>query len=222
MEIFYRYDIDLNEDDDLDFGDLLEKVLVLVKRRKYLLELIQDKETEADKYNPQEKVFTAPDIVEPFLYPVQDFVLPTRCNTVQGGVQKDIPLVRIHASQIGKAEAGEVSSGADDCMLISDPAEDFNEDLGTLFPDLKPGDKKAGQLCVDSVTVVKPFDDTIGLRRCAHRPDSSNKRTRWKSFNSYDTGIGARKKAGMRLEEGHTGFDGIVIGRGVIKSDDHC
>ena len=114
MEIFYRYDIDLEEDDGLDFGDLLEKVLVLVKRRKYLVEFIRDKETEADKYDPQEKVFTAPDIFEPFLYPVQDFVLPIRCHTVQGGVQKDIPAVRTHASQIGKAKADEVSSGTDD------------------------------------------------------------------------------------------------------------
>ena len=38
MEIFYRYDIDLDDDDDLDFGDLLEKALVLAN--------IQDKDTD--------------------------------------------------------------------------------------------------------------------------------------------------------------------------------
>ena len=36
MEIFYRYDIDLEDDDSLDFGDLLEKALALVKRSKCL------------------------------------------------------------------------------------------------------------------------------------------------------------------------------------------
>lgn len=70
-----------------------------------------------------------------------------------------------------------MDSGADDCILISDPAEDFNEDLFTLFPDLKPGDEKVGQLLVDSVTVVVPFDNTICFGRYAHRPDSSNNRT---------------------------------------------
>lgn len=40
MEIFYQYDIDLEADDSLDFGDLLEKALVLVKRRKFLADLL--------------------------------------------------------------------------------------------------------------------------------------------------------------------------------------
>lgn len=34
MEIFYRYYMDLDDEDGLDFDDLLEKALVLVKRRK--------------------------------------------------------------------------------------------------------------------------------------------------------------------------------------------
>ncbi len=42
MEIFYRYDIDLEDDDSLDFDDVLEKALVLVKRSKYLADFIQD------------------------------------------------------------------------------------------------------------------------------------------------------------------------------------
>ena len=33
MEIFYRYDTDLEDDNCLDFRDLLERVLVLFKRR---------------------------------------------------------------------------------------------------------------------------------------------------------------------------------------------
>ena len=65
IEIFYRYKIDLEDDDDLDFGDLLEKVLVLVKRRKFLADFIQDKETDlVHKYTEPQKVPTTPNIVE--------------------------------------------------------------------------------------------------------------------------------------------------------------
>ena len=160
MEIFYRYVIDLEDDDSLDFGDLLEKALVLVKRRKYLADFIRHKETNlVNKYtDPQEKVSTAPNIVKPFIYPAQDFVLPTRFQTVRGPIQEDIPVVRIHTSRVEEVKA-------DDCILISDPSEYFYEGLGALFTDLKPGDEKVVQLHVDSVTVVEPFDDTIGIGR---------------------------------------------------------
>lgn len=94
------------------------------------------------------------------------------------------------------------------------PAEDFYEDLCTLFTDLKPGDEKVGQLHIDSVNVLEPFDDTLGFGRYAHRPDTSSKRTPWKSLNSLVAGIGVRNKAGMILEEEPARFDGIVVGRG--------
>ena len=218
MEIFYRYNIDLEDDDDLDFGDLLEKVLVLVKRRKFLADFIQDKETDlVHKYTEPQKVPTTLNIVESSSNPNP----PTRIQAVQGAVQEDIPVVRVHASRIVEFKAGEVRSGVDDCMLISDPAEYFYEDLGTLFNHLKPRDEEVGQLSADSVTVVEPFDDTIGLRKYAHRPNSSCKRTPSKFLNSFDAGIGAKKKAGMIPEKRHAGFDGIVVGRGVIKSEDH-
>lgn len=42
MEIFYQYDVELKDDDSLDFGDFLEKARVLVKRRKFLADLFQD------------------------------------------------------------------------------------------------------------------------------------------------------------------------------------
>lgn len=92
MEIFYRYDIDLEDDDGLDFGDLLEKALVLVKRRKYLVDFIRDKETDlANKYiDSQEKVPTTPNIGEPFTTPTP----PTRFQTVQGPIQEDISVKR--------------------------------------------------------------------------------------------------------------------------------
>ena len=217
MEIFYRYDIDL-DDDGLDFGDLLEKSLVLVKRRKYLVDFIRDKETDlVNKYDFLEKVTTAPNIVEPFIKSTP----PTRFHTMQGGVQEDIPVVQIHTSRIGEVKAGEVNSGANDCVLISDPTKDFYEDLVTLFPDLKPGDEKVGQLHIDSATVVESCDNTIGSGRYIQRPDTSSKRAPWRFLNSLEAGIGTKKKAGMIPEEGFAGFDGIIVGRGVIKSEDH-
>lgn len=106
-------------------------------------------------------------------------------------------------------------------MLISDSAEDFYEDLSTLFTNLKPGDEKVGQLHVDFVTVAELFDNTISLGRYAHKPDSSSKRTPWKSSSSLDTEIGARKKVSMISEEGPAGFNGMFVERGVIKSEDH-
>lgn len=75
-----------------------------------------------------------------------------------------------------------------------DPAEDFYEDLGALFTDIKPGDEKVVQLHVDSVTVIEPFGDTIGIGRYTQGPDTRSKRTPWKSLNSPDAGIGARKR----------------------------
>lgn len=105
-------------------------------------------------------------------------------------------------------------------MMISDSAEDFYEDLGTLFTDLKPRDEEVRQLHIDFVTVVEPFDDTIGLEKYAHRPDSSNKRTSSKFLNLLDAGVGVRKKAGM-ISETPAGFDGIVVRRGLVKSKDH-
>ncbi len=40
-------------------------------------------------------------------------------------------------------------------------------------------------------------------------------------LESYDTGIGARKKAGIISEEGPARFDCMIVGRGVIKSENH-
>ncbi len=68
-------------------------VLVLVKRRKHLVDFIRDKETDlVNKYtDSQEKVPTAPNIVEPFTNPTP----PARFQTVQGAVQEGIPVFRI-------------------------------------------------------------------------------------------------------------------------------
>ncbi len=82
---------------------------------------------------------------------------------MQMPVQEDIPVVRVLTLRIVEVKVGEVRSGVNDCILISDLAENFYEDLGTLFTSLKPGIEKIGQLYVDCVTVVKLLHDTIGL-----------------------------------------------------------
>lgn len=48
--------INLENDECLDFGDLLEKSLVLVKHRKYLAGFIRDKEI--DSYIKYKKLFS--------------------------------------------------------------------------------------------------------------------------------------------------------------------
>ena len=193
MEIFYRYDIDLEDDDSLNFDDVLEKALILVKRSKCLEDFIRDRENDLiDKHTGlEEKRPNAPNTVESFTYPAQDLTPPTQIHTMQRPVQEDIPVVRVHASRVVEVKAGEVR------------------------------DEKVGQLLVDLVTILERFDDTTGFERYVHKPDSSSKRSPWKLLNSLSTGIEARKKAGMISEEEPAGFDGIVVGRGVRKSEDH-
>ena len=156
MEIFYRCDIDLADDDGLDFEDLLEKKLVLVKRRKFLADFIQDKETYLiNKYTePQKKVTTTPNNVEPFTYPAHDLTLLTRFQNVQGVIQEDVPVVQIHTSRFEEIKAGEVSLDDNDCFLVSDPTEDFYGDLGALFSE--PMDEKVVLLHVDKILGACP------------------------------------------------------------------
>lgn len=69
-------------------------------------------------------------------------------------------VIRIHTSQAEEVKAGEVSLVNDDCVLASDPTEDFYEDLGALFTNLKPGDKEVLlSVFVDSVGIVEPIDN---------------------------------------------------------------
>ena len=140
---------------------------------------------------------------------------------MQGGIQEDIPVIQIYTLQIEEIGAGEVNSGANDCVLISDPTKNFYEDLVTLFPDLKSGDKKVEQLYINSAIVVDSCDNTIGFRRYTQKPDTGSKRASWKFLNLLEAGIGTKKKAGMIPEKRFAGFDGIIVGRGVIKSKNH-
>lgn len=65
-EIFYRHDIDLEDDNGLDFGDLIEKVPIVAKRRKCLADFIGGKK---------------PDLVTPILTAVLRLVLLFDCST---------------------------------------------------------------------------------------------------------------------------------------------
>ncbi len=140
---------------------------------------------------------------------------------MQRPIQENISVVQIPALRIVEVKAGEVRLGIDDCILISDPAENCYEDLGTLFASLKRGIEKIGQLYIDCVTIVKPLDDTIGLERYTLKLDSSCKRNLWKSLNPFDTRIKAMKKANIISEERPAGFDCIIDRREIIKSEDY-
>lgn len=70
MEIFSRYDTYLEEEDNggLDSGDLLEKALVIVGRRKYLADFIRHKETDlTNKYTRPQENFSLPPSILPSL-----------------------------------------------------------------------------------------------------------------------------------------------------------
>ncbi len=113
---------------------------------------------------------------------------------MQRPVQEDILIVWVPASQIIEVKVGKVRSGVDDCILISDPVENFYEDLGTLFTNLKPGIEKIGQLHVNCITIVKPLDNTISLEKYTLKLNSSSKRNLWKSLNPMipESGLGKR------------------------------
>ena len=178
-ELLYRYDIDLDDDDIIEFDDLLEKALVLIRCRKRLADFIEEKESTWTFTNPRKNqttaqvdyhsvppivlppIPTATNIAEPLTYTARDLTPPTKFQTVQGAIQGDMPVIRIHTSQAEEVKAGEVSLVNDDCVLASDPTEDFYEDLGALFTNLKPGDKEVvlSVFLVDSVGIVEPIDN---------------------------------------------------------------
>lgn len=68
IEIFNQYNIDLEDNNSLDFEKILKKVLVLVKRSKYLVNFMRDKKNNLiDKYTSlEEKCPNVLNTVEPF------------------------------------------------------------------------------------------------------------------------------------------------------------
>ena len=159
IEIFCWHDIDLEDENGLDFEDLLEKALAIVRHKKILADFIQDKETDlVSKYtDSQKKVPTTSNIVEPFKNPNP----PSRFQTVQGAVQEDIPVVRIYLSQIEEFEANEVSSSNNASILVSDPTEDFYENMEAMFAEPVDKDEDLVQLRVGS---PEPFEHIEGTR----------------------------------------------------------
>ena len=101
-EIFYRYDIDL--EDDINFDDLLEKTLVFIRRRKWLADFIKENESdwrftshpkdqstaEVNHHSKPPVVLlpacTAAYTVESFTLSAQDLAPPTQFYTVQATV----------------------------------------------------------------------------------------------------------------------------------------
>lgn len=61
--------------------------------------------------------------------------------------------------------------------MISDFAKDFYKDLGTLFINLKPGDKKVEQIYINSNIVAKSIHNIISFRKYLQRFDTNNKST---------------------------------------------
>ena len=244
MEIFYRYDIDLEDDDDLDFEDLLEKALVLVKRKKFLADFIRDEETDlANKYTEPQKAPTpttyVPDIVESVPYMPQGLNPTTRLRVIQD----DIPTARIRTTQVRKTEITKPIPDNTDCILSPGSTEDVLEGLSALFPDCEPLDEMV-QVHVSSVGIVKHFEhhgvgesDTCGPDTKNHRqnisarlklvfisgPGIRKKILKKETVQKFEAE--AMKKAGMGIaEEMFVGLDGFVGGRPMQrarKCDDH-
>ncbi len=212
MEIFYRHDIDLEDDDSLDFEDLLEKALVIIRRRKYLADFIQDKEIDlVNKYiESLDKVPTHSNIVEPLSNPNP----PTRFQTVQRAVPEDVPIVRIHSSRIEEVKASKVSSSDDAYIFVSGPTEDFYENLEVLFAKLM--DEDLEQVGVSSVEPLKQVEGTrIGIQRLNIK--------RKKTVHGLIPQTLKKDTIGTK-ERRYPGPGGLMIGRPVkkvIKSEDH-
>lgn len=70
-----------------------------------------------------------------------------------------------------------MSSGKNDCILAYGPSEDLYDYLGTLFSDLKPGDKEVGLLHVGSVSIIEPVEDALVAETDPYRPDIKTRKT---------------------------------------------
>ena len=110
MEIFYRYNIDLEDDNDgIDFEDLLEEALVLIMCRKRLAGFIKEEEsdwkfsshpkdqpTAQVTHRPMPPVVLLPttttsDTVKPFTYK------PRELTPIIQVVQEGVPITRVSA-----------------------------------------------------------------------------------------------------------------------------
>lgn len=133
---------------------------------------------------------------------------------MQEAVQEDIPVVWVDTPRA--IEASELSSCDGACILVSDPTEDFYENLETLFADCTPLDEYLVQLRFSFVESFKHAESTgVGKRRLDIK--SKNMVQRLESQAPKRDGIGAEK--GGYPEPG-----GLVIERlmkKAIKSEAH-
>ena len=181
------------------------------------ISLRRDKKTDLVNKNidPQDKVPTTPCIVELFTFPAQDLTSPTRFQTMQRAKQEDIPVVRIHASRVEEVKADKVNSSNSDYVLVSDPAEDFYENLGALFSNCEPVNEDSKRLRVNSVSAVEPFKHVEGTRRLDAKSKKTLQRLEPWTHKEDDIGI---------AEGRYPGPGGLVIKRPMrkaTKSEDH-
>ena len=199
----------------MGFEHLLEKALVLVKRRKFLADLLQDKETDLiyKLAEPKEKILATSKLIEPFTDQAQEFALPNPSQTMQGSpMQEVIPVVRIHTSRV--KQASELSLSDNACILVSDPTEDVYENLEALFAE--PVDEDLEQ---PSISSVGPFKHAEGTRIDTRSLNIKSIRTVRKLEPQ------APKKDGIGIEKGrYLGLGCLEIGRPrqrTAKAEDH-
>lgn len=104
MEIFYCYNIDPKDNNNLDFEDLLKKALVMVRRKKFMADLQKYRETESVfKYAElQDKVSSISNTIEHFTYPALD-LRRSQFQTIEETIPQVIPIVQIHISRVKEA-----------------------------------------------------------------------------------------------------------------------
>ena len=215
MEIFYQYNIDLEDDDSLDFEYLLEKALILVKRRNFLTDLLQEKKTDLiyKLAEPKERILATSKLVEPFVDLAQELALPSPSQTMQGNLMQDvISVVRIHTSQV--KEASKLSLSNNICILVSDSTEDVDENLEALFAESVDEDLEQ-----PSISSVGPFKHAEDIRIDTRSLSIKSKRT------VRNLEPQAPKKDGIGIEKGrYLGLSCLEIGRlrqRAAKTKDH-
>lgn len=141
---------------------------------------------------------------------------PTRFQSIEGAVQEDIPVVRIHLSRIEEFEASEMSLSNDASILVSDPIEDFYENMEALFAKSVDEDEDLAQLRVGFLEPCEHVEDTrIGTQGLYIKSKMMIQRLKLQAPKK--NGIGIRKWR-------YPGPGGLVIGRPiqkVMKSEDH-
>ena len=144
---------------------------------------------------------------------------------MQGTIQEDIPVVRIHESRVGEVKAGEVSTSDNDRFLVSDTTNDFYANLGALFADCKPVDEDLEQIRVSSISIVEPVEDATAAKTDPNRPNTKTRKAVRKFCILLETEFESMKKTVMgREQERFPGVDGTAVRRPMqraMECEDH-